>query len=404
MPTRTRKLDTRDIRVLIALEKKPLGTYQDLADETGYSKSAVHGIVKHLAYPEDRPYPYFTVTAHPNLKSLGLEVVDVIVPTPSLQSLIEVLKVGNAHPYTIYQAFIYGKNNGVYNQFRIPIGTKSLIDQLFKNLQTQGKIDSYELYQYSMGSQYTSTEVNKWDTETNSWNFSWKEWFTQSIDIDPTVPVEGSETLSSKITDFGNAKEWIRCSDLAILAELTNNSRRKNTEFIEALKRRNVDFTPQTFGRHLNRIQEECVEKYRVFFHGLTTEPFNPILIRGTSSTENIQDLVHRLRIDPLPFNSTFKHSTNAFSWFLQLPSSHIYPLLPRLQKRLTSMDFYYVDAPNANAYTLVPSNFDEQAKDWRRDEDLMVHNVLQEIEDPEIFHPHQKEKLARIFGQLDYK
>ena len=66
----------------MALEQKPLGTFDELANLTEYSKSTVFGIVKNLEATESHQ-PYFTVVAQPRNDVLGMVIVDVIIQTHS---------------------------------------------------------------------------------------------------------------------------------------------------------------------------------------------------------------------------------------------------------------------------------------------------------------------------------
>ncbi|MHA1610920.1 MAG: MarR family transcriptional regulator [Promethearchaeota archaeon] len=399
------KLTSRDIKVLMALENNPLGTYDELAIKTNISKSVIHGIVKILEDRPDRKKAFFTVIAHPNLESLGLEIVDVLVDAPTRVMLLDLIKVGLAHPYTVFQTFIYGANTGMFCQFRIPSGTVPLLHALFERLLAARKIQAFTILKFSRDITYTFTDVEKWDNQNNTWDFSWRSWFA--------IPIpESAAKTNLRLKEFGyerlipSSLNWIRTNDLAILAELTYNSRRKNLEIKESIAakypgRAEFNFTAQTFGRHLKRITDECVSLYRVAFHNLSTEPLNPILLLGTAKITNILKLVQRIKHIPFPFNSVFKYNETGISWFLHIPSSHIYPLLPLIRPYLDSMQFHYLDAPNAYAFNLSTQNFDQTRKIWRQGEDFMLGDVLKEIKDPNFFTPHDREKIVKIFGEM---
>lgn len=399
------KITAREMQVLMALEQNPLGTYDELAEISNISKSVVFTILKNLEQKggrdNGRNFPFFRVVAHPNLINLGLEVVDVIATISHRNQLIELIKLGISHPYTIFQALVYGASNGMLTQFRIPIGSGANIQKLFETLKKEKKIEDYSFHHFNPNVIYTTTRVSKWDPETNSWDFSWKDWFEKDLQTSSSVKID----LSASYPMFtGKTKKWIKRKDLAILSQLTSNTRRKNLEIMEAIVNKNQDyeFTPQTFGRHLKRINEECVSHHRVFLHELESDQTNGILIQGHASPNKIKQLIRRIKEIEIPFTSTFKYNENEIHWFMKLPASKIHPLLPRLLYFIKDLQFFIVDSNSAYSFLLYPQAFDEEKKDWIKDEKFMVNDVLKEMEipNPDFFSDDEKQKIFDIFGR----
>ena len=77
----------------------------------------------------------------PNLKNLGLEIIDIMVEIQDDTNYQLLLKICTQHPYTAFVAFCYGKTNGMFIQYRIPQSTGNFIDELFCYL-TKTKIIS----------------------------------------------------------------------------------------------------------------------------------------------------------------------------------------------------------------------------------------------------------------------
>ncbi|MHA1675024.1 MAG: hypothetical protein ACTSYI_15515 [Promethearchaeota archaeon] len=101
------------------------------------------------------------------------------------------------------------------------------------------------------------------------------------------------------------------------------------------------------------------------------------------------------------PFNSAVKYNDTAISWFLHVPSSHVYSFLPLVRPYLETLQYHYLDTPNSYSYHLTPENFDETRKIWRKDEGFMVDDVLSEISDPNFFTPREREKIINFFGEI---
>ncbi|MHA1775300.1 MAG: hypothetical protein DRO88_10490 [Promethearchaeia archaeon] len=393
------KIAAREMQVLMALEQDPLGTYDELAQISGISKSVVFNILRKLERNENESESFFRVVAHPNLLNLGLEVVDVISTINNRNQLLNLIKLGISHPYTIFQAFVYGASNGMLNQFRIPIGSGDKIQSLFSILKKEKQIEDFTFHQFNPKVLYTTTKVSKWDPETNSWEFSWENWFEAEISQNPNTKINLSTVYP---INTGKSKKWIKQKDLAILSELTANTRRKNLDIMDSLKKKNkkYEFTPQTFGRHLKRVSDECISNHRVFFHELESDQTNGILIQGYVSPTKIKQLIRRIKNIEIPFTSTFKYNETEIHWFMKLPASKIHTLLPRLLYFVKDMRFYTVDTNSAYVYLLYPETFDEEKRNWRQSEQFMVKNILDEMNTPDFFREQEKQKIYNVFGR----
>lgn len=361
-------LTIKEIRVLLALEQKPLATFDDLSIITGYAKSVVFGIMKQLSSPKDQP-SYFCVVGHPNLHALGLEVVDVFVHANSSTQISNLFKICRAHPYTIVFAPCYGATNGALVQFRIPLNAKSLIADLFFKLKEKKVIQDFQIPSFGAKSTYTSIDVKFWDFPSFRWNFDWKEWF--SLELSQKLPEQKSP---GKI---GSVKSWLKKRDIAILAQLTDNARNKKIEMISALKQQGFDFTPQTFSRRLKRVKDECITKYRVFMDLASFDLLNCIIILGKGDKKIIQELSQRVISHQIPFHSVFKSEKSRFFWYLYLPTTHTADLLFYLRPLLTDLKMYYIDQPRSQAFLPWAETFDEKQEDWRVGQKFMVDDVI---------------------------
>jgi len=172
------KLSEKDIKVLMALEEVPLATFDELAIITGFPKSSVFNIYDSLIQETEDQKSLFTVYALPNLRNLGMEIVDVLVEAPHYVQYKFLRELCLEHPYTAYEARTYGNINGMLIQFRIPIGTKNLIEDLFQRIVNQGHIQKFYIYSFSSIHIYTTTKVKYWDHSALHWDFSWKSWFS----------------------------------------------------------------------------------------------------------------------------------------------------------------------------------------------------------------------------------
>ena len=283
--------------------------------------------------PGNKKKVYYVI-AHPKLSSLNLEMCEIFFHTNNTKNIQTLEKICDAHPYSIYRARCYGKHNGLYTQYRIPHGSLSQLQDLCTKIQNSHYVNSYQLLSFPSKSIYTASLLSYWDPEQLKWNFDWDQWFiplTKAKNQKQTK-LHSKEKISDKKGKKGSALEWISSKDIAILAELCRDARRKEVDIIETLKNRKeqIDFTPQTFSRHIRRLKKECIDHFRVFIDPHVFDLFHTFVIHVKCSPLVILQLQRLLedKINPMPFTSTFKHAEKEFFWYLQLPSNHLFSLL----------------------------------------------------------------------------
>ncbi|MFX0094432.1 MAG: hypothetical protein ACFFBD_22030, partial [Candidatus Hodarchaeota archaeon] len=255
--------------------------------------------------------------------------------------------------------------NGMLIQFRVPVGTSKLIQQLFQKIKDSNYIDDFFILPFlNMPPIYSTVSVDHWNPNDYSWIFDWENWFSADILVNASKIPPGKP---------GTAKKWLKRSDVAIISELSLNARQKNIEIMESLQKQGFELTPQTFSRRLNKIKEQCIEGYRVFLDPQTFDLYNTVFFWGTGIKNELEKLRNRMIISPIPFTSTFKVKENQLFWYLHLPTAHLSDLLHRLRPILTDLRFNFVDFPRSETYTPYFPTFNDQQSDWHTDQGFMV-------------------------------
>ncbi|QEE17239.1 MarR family transcriptional regulator [Promethearchaeum syntrophicum] len=366
------QLSIREKRVLIALEEKPLATYDELASMTDLSKSVVFGIVKKLEGPPNS-IPYFQVKSLPHLYNLGLQRVDVIVKADSEKKLQIIKKLGDEHPYIVFYNRTYGDVNGMLIQLTNPIGSDNLIRTLFQKMKNFGQIDDFKILQYSVPSVYSTIKIDAWDSEYLSWNFSWEDWFEKN---NRTAPITSNHSIK-QLEIPGSAKNWIKKQDIAIIGELSWNARRKNSDMIAKLKTRGWEISDPTFSRRLKLVKEECIETHRAIINPINFDILNTFLIWGYGEEKELQKIKTLMELNPIPFLSTLKIDGYKLYWYLHLPTSQMSDLLFYLRPKLQELHINYIDSPRTQTYLLNADAWDEKTQNWIIDEDFYINQVL---------------------------
>ena len=373
-------LSIREKRVLIAIQEKPKANFDKLAEMTGLSKSVVFGIVKKLEGPPDS-LPYFSVKSLPHLKNLGLEFVNVIIKADSEKKLQFIQKIADEYPYCTLYNRTFGDTNGMFIQMRNPIGSINLIQKLFQKSKNSGYIDDFSILPFLSQPIYSKIQINAWDPESLSWDFSWKEWFEEEI-IPSNLP---SKLSLKKSSGNGNIKSWLKSQDIAILGELYWNARRKNSEMIARLKKRRWDITGPTFSRRLKMIKDECIETNRAFLHPKHFDILNTFLIWGYGDEKELQNIKTRMELNPIPFQSTLRIENFKLFWYLHLPTTHMSDLLFYLRPKLVEFHLNYIDHPRTKTYLLNTEAWDEKKQTWKIDEDYCINQVLGSLKSDKI-------------------
>ena len=366
------QLSIREKVVLIALQEKPLATFDEIVSMTKISRSVVFRIVKKLEGPANS-IPYFSVKGLPHLDNLELEIVDIIVKADSDKKLQTIKKVCDEHPYITYYSRSYGDVNGMFIQITNPVKCRDLIPILFQKLKHLDFIDDFTIIQSSCKTIHSKIKIEAWDSEYLSWNFSWKDWFEKDIDSTPLTSNPSPKQLEVSII----VKPWLKQRDIAIIGELFWNSRRKKSEMMTKLKTRGWKISPPTFSKQLKIMEKNYISSHRVFIKPKTIALYNSVLIWGYGDEKELQKIKTRMELHSIPFQSTLKIDGYKIFWYLRIPPSQMSDFLYYLRSFLKELHLCYIDFPRGKTYLLNTDAWDEKKQNWITDEDFCINQVL---------------------------
>jgi DNA-binding Lrp family transcriptional regulator len=300
---------------------------------------------------------------------MGFDAVDVFLDAPNLRNVEKIERMATNHPYTGYRSRCFGAHNGVYLQFRNPVGSNDLIEEVIKILKDDGIVENYRIIPVGLEPTINaSMKLDAWNPNSMSWTFDWLTWFDSDVEtVKPSKPK----------TTSGNVLDWITKNDLYILQQLMYSAKRSNTDMIREIKNSGVSFTPQTFGRRLRLVDEGCVEKYRVDFNPNAFDILSNILIHGSGKKKYLRDMFSKMSKNPIPFASTMRVTDSDLFWYVRMPSTHLSSLLSNLHHNLENMTVTLIDYPNSFLYSIWPEILDEENKVWRQDREFMIDQAL---------------------------
>ena len=352
------------LSLLMAIQENPLATVTELVERVEGSKPT---IIKRLSFLRENKY--FYVNALPSLHNMGFETIEIFVDTTNLRDVERLERMATNHPYTSYRSRCFGSHNGLYLQFRNPTGTRDLIEEVFKILKDDGVAVSYRILPVDAAPTITSAmKIDGWNPDSMSWKFDWEKWF--EVDYDFVTPKKKKEVP-------GPVLEWITKNDLYILQQLMIGAKRSNTDMIRAIEKKGVAFTPQTFGRRLRMVDEQCVNQYRVSFDPMAFDTITNILINGKGKKKYLRNIYSKMHNNPIPFESTMRVSESDLFWFVRMPPTHLSSLLSNLHLNLENMNVSIIDYPNSYLYSIWPEILDEKNREWRKDREFMIDQAL---------------------------
>jgi hypothetical protein len=252
-----------------------------------------------------------------------------------------------------------GQCNGLYVQFRIPIGSRTELFDLLRQLKEKNRIQDFTIIKILDNTQtiYTQANLANWESNLMRWEFDWENW------------LEKLSQTSSKLLEFhppSSVLEDLDRLDFALLEEITMNARRKNTEIMDTLGLdKTITGLPQKISRKMHYLQEHIVNRYRVFLRWETFEIYNSFLV-NTKCNRTISGRIQNLLAnDPIPFESIFKITKEGFLWYIRCPASHFSSVSELLWTIDDKVNFYYLDYKKSEYYGLWSEPFSFENHKW---------------------------------------
>ena len=367
----TNRLGGKLLTLLIALQESPMARIEQLANRVNVSRTTVSRDLKWLSGEHSKSSRrFFRVGPELNELALGLETVDVFLETSRFESLATLEKMCDLHPYTKYRARCFGAHPGLFVQFRIPIGTSPHIETLLKKLKTMKHIQNYSvLPTIGVNPIFSVTRLEHWNIDSFTWDFDWDKWAKKKV-----RPVSSPKSSPTPL------KELLESRDVSILNQLGHGARRKQKLIIDDLKKEGVQISSQDFSRRLALLNEKFIRGYIVYLDTDAFDLYSNVLLTANCESEFAKQLEQRMKINPIPFQSTLKVKGGFLLWFLRLPPSHLSTFLAYLQEQVTVLNLSILDYLSSQVYGVWSGAFLDDEKNWQSDQKFMINDVLDSI------------------------
>ncbi|TFH03929.1 MAG: hypothetical protein E4H14_15770, partial [Candidatus Thorarchaeota archaeon] len=359
----TNRLSAKYLTLLIALQENPMGRIEQIAGRVNLSRTTVSRDLKWLCgeHPNS-PRRFFRVGPDFNESALGLETVDVFLETSNFESLIDLEKICDSHPYIKYRARCFGGHLGLFSQFRIPIGSAFLIESLLKKIKMKKHILNYEILP-TIGVKpiFSVTRLEHWNSESLTWDFDWNKW----------AMTKGRKTPATKEME-DSLTNILESRDIDILNQLGHGARRTQKDIITSLENSGVEITTQDLSRRLALLNERFIRDYIVYLDTDAFDLYSNVILTAKCDSEFAKLLEMRMISNPIPFQSTLKVKNGFLLWFLRLPPSHLSTFLAYLLEQVNDLNVSLLDYLSSEVYGVWSGAFDESKKSWKRDQKFM--------------------------------
>ncbi|OLS18440.1 MAG: hypothetical protein HeimC3_49100 [Candidatus Heimdallarchaeota archaeon LC_3] len=375
MNTELNEFTQNDLQLLLHLQEDPLQTYSKIASNLGKSVKTVSRWISRL----EKNKLFHPVRAIFNYSLLNLEVHDLILDIPSLKNVKKIESFVDNFPYSLYRVRLNGATNGLYIQFRSPLNTKSLYEDIINLMKKEDLIHNSHLFTSSEPTITTKFNLNYWDNNSMEWKFDWDEWeesmYERNIEKLPKIrKLKFIESLFQKLDKI----------DMFLLRLLNENAKMKLKEIENRLKKDlNITESLQRLSERVQFLKKNFVIDYRLYLNRKVLDIYNTLLLDITCSENIISRLKSQIFLNPPPFPGHFKSNLEKFLWYMSLPATHFSKISSLMWKQeLKEYKVSFVDYSSVYSYYFWEEIYDQDNKSWKVDRNFIYNEPIKYLLD----------------------
>ena len=362
-------MNIKDMELLLALVEDPTISITELAAKLKLSRPTVKARLDNLKEKGMIRKPI----AQYKPETLGLERKHVLVEVSSKESIKLVEDSCDTHPYTVYRARTFGGKFGLYMQFEIPKNTLGLLKEYFQILKQKKYINNFRIYESSGLRKVSYPDLERFNSENLSWNFSWDKWFKKL----KKYPTTYDKPLETKRT-YTNYKPI----QFKILKELTSDASNATKKQSELKEKFNLSKTDAH--RHYNYVMDNFVDKVRLLIDRKSfnlTETY--IAVASSVSKERKNQLCNLMRENPPPFHVSMDilKGTNFLMWG-NMSASQASEFAFSIWNTLQDVEVYILNTKDKGSrnYWFYDENYDFDNKCWKTSKEYMIKEPLSKL------------------------
>jgi len=168
---RSTRISEKDLQLLSALGRSPLGSIKSLSVEMGLTAITT---AKRLKQLYERGI-LINISAEVCPPAVGLESIIFFLDVP-FRNIKAVEKAMDLHPYTRYRVRCLGFLNGFYVIFAVPQSGIPLIVEFVERLQELRLVDRFRYRMFTGCWGVSETDFSYYSIEDDKWEFDWGAW------------------------------------------------------------------------------------------------------------------------------------------------------------------------------------------------------------------------------------
>lgn len=360
-------LSLKDFAILLAMERNPQVTIQEMSRMLGLSRYTIREHLKKLKDSEKGIIKKSRAYVYP--ERLGLKRLYTIFYVSNEQQLGFLRELCDKHPYTNYYVPIIGGNFGMLSIFDVPPSTIDLMKELFEYIERETEIECVGVFPSTGLRSYSLMNLTKYNIEMAKWDFSWKEWFGDLNSYEDSITYPENDQ-SKKLL------KKIKPTHLRLLQQLTTNADFKQSEFMVK-----YNLSKAEASRQYNLVKNNFVSIFVLTYDRSIFDIVETDLVIGTTTKEKIARLYNKFNENPPPFQMTLDISeNNQFLFWGRLPPTQSMEFAFELWNYCDKASVFRLDVKNSFSYYFYPENFDFKKKDWKKTKEYLVAKPIKEL------------------------
>ena len=359
-------ISTKDLALIFALEEDPFISITKLAEMLKLSRPTVKKRMEALKKQGILGKPMALYQP----ETLGLERKHIFAEVSSQEDLKKLENACEAHPYTKYRARTFGGNFGLYMQYEIPQNTLLLLNEFMQNLLDSKHLSNFQILESSGIRTISFPDLNKFDVDSLTWDFSWKNWFQSLMSYSSVIHEKEKEELSYSV---------YKPLHFQILRKISSDASINQTELIDTF-----GLSKTEAHRSYKFVMSKYIDRVRLIYD---RESFNLtetyLAFSSYVGYKRQAQIFNQMKENPPPFHVSFDmlEKGGIIIWG-NMSSSQATDFAFSSWKSLNNVRIYILNTKRGGSrmYWFYPNNFDFEKQNWKISRKYMIDEPLSKI------------------------
>ena len=355
------ELTAEEIRFLMEYQFNPLISLEEISENTKIPLKMVKKI-ENKFLGDSKIKNFYNVKAIPHLHGIGLEIVIVFCEIFKHDQITNIKGKIKQIPIISYFADCYGTLNGLFTVFYIPPKNIKKLENKFKKMKILNEIHQYLLLRFDQQPIYTQPIRKHWNIKNNSWEFSWKDWYSEEGSIQT---LKSSLSKSSKsYASFRENKLWLKPLDLFLLSEFMSDYSQSYSSLLQKVQKLFTAY-PQNLERRIKLVKLNLIKLVITESHQLFNNYLIPVIFWGNGLKQDLNELREKLQRKTFPFFSIYYFDDYTFFWQIHISKMNLNQIISELTKISDEIKYFFFDITSLRNFSIDFKNYNEINQNW---------------------------------------